>query len=47
MDAMIIELQSKVPTLFSLLKCVLKTKVSRRKERMILVVISGIIFKHR
>ena len=35
------------PTLFSLLRSALRTKTSRRNEGMIIVVIAGIISKHR
>jgi len=46
-SAIIKELNSQAPTLLSLLKSCLKTKTPRSNEDVILVVIAGIIFKHR
>lgn len=45
--AIIQELHSRAPTLFTLLKACLKTKTPRENEDLILTVIAGIIFKHR
>ena len=46
-DTVITEVHSRAPTLFSILRSALRTKTSRRNEGMIIVVIAGIIFKHR
>ena len=43
----ITEVHSRATTLFSLLRSVLRNKTSRINEGMIIVVIAGIIFKHR
>ena len=46
-NSIVKDLDSQAPTLLSLLKSCLKTKTPRGNEDVILVVIAGIIFKHR